>query len=126
MPSSQFSPIKSKRLDEKASLQSLNSRLEIYVMRVKEMEDAKTVAERELETIRDRMQQDMDVVRLRLTKELDDTRKYVYPLSYNNLHNPILHHILVTNTAITQEIGSRTRPKNALTDFGAGTARRIG
>nr|CCA19858.1 laminlike protein putative [Albugo laibachii Nc14] len=75
MPSSQFSPIKSKRLDEKASLQSLNSRLEIYVMRVKEMEDAKTVAERELETIRDRMQQDMDVVRLRLTKELDDTRK---------------------------------------------------
>ena len=84
MPSSQFSPIKSKRLDEKASLQSLNSRLELYVLRVKEMEDAKTVAERELETIRDRMQQDMDVVRMRLTKEVEDTRKYVYTI-YSNI-----------------------------------------
>lgn len=84
MSSSQFSPIKSKRLDEKASLQSLNSRLELYVLRVKEMEDAKTVAERELETIRDRMQQDMDVVRMRLTKEVEDTRKYVYTI-YSNI-----------------------------------------
>ncbi|KAJ0394547.1 hypothetical protein ATCC90586_009606 [Pythium insidiosum] len=69
------SPMKSKRLDEKASLQTLNSRLELYVLRVKEMEDAKNVAERELETIRGRMQQDIDNLKLRLTGELEETRK---------------------------------------------------
>jgi hypothetical protein len=54
--------------------QSLNSRLELYVLRVKEMEDAKNVAERELETIRQRMQMDMDKVKARLTRELEETR----------------------------------------------------
>jgi hypothetical protein len=70
-----LSPIKSKRLDEKTSLQTLNSRLELYVMRVKEMEDAKNVGERELETIRERMQKDIDNVRSRLSHELEETRK---------------------------------------------------
>lgn len=55
----------------------MNGRLELYVLRVKEMEDAKNVAERELETIRQRMQADIDAIRLRLSKELDETRKYV-------------------------------------------------
>lgn len=58
-----------------ACLQTLNSRLELYVLRVKEMEDAKNVAERELETIRQRMQLDIDNIRTRLTKELEETRK---------------------------------------------------
>ncbi|KAF1319702.1 putative Laminlike protein, partial [Globisporangium splendens] len=70
-----LSPIKSKRLDEKSTLQFLNGRLELYVLRVKEMEDAKIVAERELETIRQRMQADIDALRLRMSKELDETRK---------------------------------------------------
>ncbi|TYZ65062.1 hypothetical protein PybrP1_011130 [[Pythium] brassicae (nom. inval.)] len=39
------------------------------------MEDAKNVAERELETIRQRMQADIDALRLRLSKELEETRK---------------------------------------------------
>lgn len=55
----------------------MNGRLELYVLRVKEMEDAKNVAERELETIRQRMQADIDAIRLRLSKELDETRKCV-------------------------------------------------
>ncbi|DAZ92817.1 TPA: hypothetical protein N0F65_012636 [Lagenidium giganteum] len=71
----QLSPIKSKRLDEKTSLQSLNSRLELYVSRVKDMEEAKNIAEKELEHIRVRMQSDMDAMKARLHKELDDTRK---------------------------------------------------
>ncbi|TMW63919.1 hypothetical protein Poli38472_014624 [Pythium oligandrum] len=73
--SSALTPIKSKRLDEKASLQTLNGRLELYVLRVKEMEDAKNVAERELETIRERMQKDMESLRFRLSGELEETRK---------------------------------------------------
>lgn len=47
------------------------------MLRVKEMEDAKNIAEKELETIRDRMQQEMDAMKIRLAKELEDTRKYV-------------------------------------------------
>lgn len=71
----QLSPIKSKRLEEKASLQKLNSRLEEYVLGVNELEGAKHAAERELETIRQRMQQDLENTRARLTKELEETRK---------------------------------------------------
>ncbi|RLN93880.1 hypothetical protein BBJ28_00016140 [Nothophytophthora sp. Chile5] len=71
----QLSPIKSKRMDEKASLQTLNSRLELYVLGVKELEDAKNAAERELETIRQRMQLDIDNLKARLGKDLDETRK---------------------------------------------------
>lgn len=70
-----LSPIKSKRLDEKASLQTLNSRLELYVQRVQEMEDNKSAAERELETIRERMQKDIDNLKTRLSGELEETRK---------------------------------------------------
>lgn len=108
----EMSPIKSRRLDEKTSLQvrtsarlvsglaflhvvccfgmarngfiltlyamkTLNSRLELYVLRVNEMEDAKLVAERELETIRVRMQSDIDKLKLRLSTELEETRKCV-------------------------------------------------
>ncbi|CAI5730285.1 unnamed protein product [Peronospora destructor] len=71
----ELSPIKSKRMEEKASLQQLNSRLEMYVLGVNELEGAKYAAERELETIKQRMQQDVESVRLRLTKELEETRK---------------------------------------------------
>ncbi|KAG7380530.1 hypothetical protein PHYBOEH_011397 [Phytophthora boehmeriae] len=71
----QLSPIKSKRMEEKASLQKLNSRLENYVLGVNELEGAKQAAERELETIRQRMQHDLDTTRARLTKELEETRK---------------------------------------------------
>ncbi|POM79802.1 Lamin-like protein, partial [Phytophthora palmivora] len=71
----ELSPIKSKRMEEKASLQKLNSRLEMYVLGVNELEGAKFAAERELETIRQRMQQEIDSVRSRLTKELEETRK---------------------------------------------------
>ncbi|KAF4315306.1 hypothetical protein BBO99_00009460 [Phytophthora kernoviae] len=71
----QLSPIKSKRLEEKASLQKLNSRLEEYVLGVNELEGAKQAAERELETIRQRMQHDLDTTKARLTKELEETRK---------------------------------------------------
>ncbi|KAL4106965.1 hypothetical protein PRIC1_005000 [Phytophthora ramorum] len=71
----ELSPIKSKRMEEKASLQKLNSRLEMYVLGVNELEGAKHAAERELETIKQRMQQDMESVRSRLTKELEETRK---------------------------------------------------
>lgn len=44
------------------------------MLRVKEMEDAKNVAERELETIRQRMQMDMDKIKARLSRELEETR----------------------------------------------------
>ncbi|KAI9910780.1 hypothetical protein PsorP6_010350 [Peronosclerospora sorghi] len=71
----ELSPIKSKRMEEKASLQQLNSRLEMYVLGVNELEGAKHAAERELETLKQRMQQDLESVRTRLTKELEDTRK---------------------------------------------------
>ncbi|KAK1938897.1 Prelamin-A/C [Phytophthora citrophthora] len=71
----ELSPIKSKRMEEKASLQKLNSRLEMYVLGVNELESAKQAAERELETIKQRMQQDLESVRIRLTKELEETRK---------------------------------------------------
>ncbi|CEG48270.1 lamin-l-like isoform x1 [Plasmopara halstedii] len=71
----ELSPIKSKRMEEKASLQQLNSRLEMYVLGVNELEGAKHAAEKELETIKQRMQQDLESVRLRLTKELEETRK---------------------------------------------------
>ncbi|KAF4042894.1 Intermediate filament domain-containing protein [Phytophthora infestans] len=74
----ELSPIKSKpnRLRIYAiSLQKLNSRLEMYVLGVNELEGAKHAAERELETIKQRMQQDLESVRLRLTKELEETRK---------------------------------------------------
>ncbi|KAE9284282.1 hypothetical protein PF008_g27194 [Phytophthora fragariae] len=71
----ELSPIKSKRMEEKASLQKLNSRLEMYVLGVNELEGAKHAAERELESIKQRMQQDLDSVRSRLTKELEETRK---------------------------------------------------
>lgn len=110
----EMSPIKSRRLDEKTSLQvrttarlpmdtpsaccllcwrsridrkrmlmlsvcmqTLNSRLEQYVLRVNEMEDSKLIAERELETIRMRMQSDIDKLKLRLSSELEETRKCV-------------------------------------------------
>ncbi|CAH0479620.1 unnamed protein product [Peronospora belbahrii] len=62
-------------MEEKASLQQLNSRLEMYVLGVNELEGAKHAAERELETIKQRMQQDLERVRSRLTKELEETRK---------------------------------------------------
>ncbi|ETO76261.1 hypothetical protein F441_08235 [Phytophthora nicotianae CJ01A1] len=71
----ELSPIKSKRMEEKASLQKLNSRLEMYVLGVNELEGAKHAAERELETIRQRMQLELESVRSRLTKELEETRK---------------------------------------------------
>ncbi|TDH73705.1 hypothetical protein CCR75_007402 [Bremia lactucae] len=77
----ELSPIKSKRMEEKASLQQLNSRLEMYVLGVNELEGAKNAAERELETIKQRMQQDLDSVRTRLTKELEETRKYELEVS---------------------------------------------
>ena len=57
-------------------MQQLNSRLEMYVLGVNELEGAKYAAERELETIKQRMQQDVESVRARLTKELEETRKY--------------------------------------------------
>uniref|UniRef100_A0AAV1TLW5 LTD domain-containing protein n=1 Tax=Peronospora matthiolae TaxID=2874970 RepID=A0AAV1TLW5_9STRA len=72
--SAELSPIKSKRMEEKASLQKLNSRLEMYVLGVNELEGAKHAAERELAIIKQRMQQDLERVRSRLTKELEDTR----------------------------------------------------
>ncbi|KAG3120334.1 hypothetical protein PI124_g1529 [Phytophthora idaei] len=71
----ELSPIKSKRMEEKATLQELNSRLEVYMLGASERESAKQAAERELETIKQRMQQDLDRVRSRLTKELEETRK---------------------------------------------------
>ncbi|RHY04355.1 hypothetical protein DYB30_003589 [Aphanomyces astaci] len=70
-----FSPMKSKRLDEKTTLQELNNRLEMYVLRVKEVQDSRDVAEKELDTIRDRMQMDLSMTKTRLSKELEDTRK---------------------------------------------------
>ncbi|ETW04496.1 hypothetical protein H310_04759 [Aphanomyces invadans] len=70
-----FSPMKSKRLDEKTTLQELNNRLEMYVLRVKEVQDSRDVAEKELETIRERMQMDLSMTKTRLSKELEDTRK---------------------------------------------------
>ncbi|OQR97910.1 lamin [Thraustotheca clavata] len=70
-----FSPMKSKRLDEKTTLQALNSRLEMYVLRVKEVESAKEITEKELESIRDRMQMDLDMTKARMSKELEDARK---------------------------------------------------
>ncbi|KAF4315307.1 hypothetical protein JM18_009317 [Phytophthora kernoviae] len=62
-------------MEEKASLQKLNSRLEEYVLGVNGLEEAKLAAEQELETIRLRMQQDLDATKARLTKELEETRK---------------------------------------------------
>ncbi|KAG9408777.1 hypothetical protein AC1031_020622 [Aphanomyces cochlioides] len=70
-----FSPMKSKRLDEKQTLQELNNRLEMYVLRVKEVQDSRDVAEKELETIRERMQMDLNMTKTRLAKELEDARK---------------------------------------------------
>lgn len=58
-------------------MQTLNSRLEQYVLHVNEVEDAKLMAERELETIRARMQSDIDKLKLRLSTELEETRKCV-------------------------------------------------
>ena len=57
-------------------MQKLNSRLEMYVLGVNELEGAKHAAERELAVIKQRMQQDLERVRSRLTKELEDTRTY--------------------------------------------------
>ncbi|OQR84230.1 lamin-like protein [Achlya hypogyna] len=70
-----FSPMKSKRMDEKMTLQALNNRLEMYVLRVNEVEEAKQIAEKELESIRDRLQMDLDMTKSRLTKELEESRK---------------------------------------------------
>ncbi|KDO20954.1 hypothetical protein SPRG_14046 [Saprolegnia parasitica CBS 223.65] len=67
--------MKSKRLDEKTTLQALNNRLEMYVLRVKEVEDSKEIAEKELESIRDRMQLDLTMTKTRLSKELEEVRK---------------------------------------------------
>ncbi|RHY31212.1 hypothetical protein DYB32_003673 [Aphanomyces invadans] len=53
----------------------LNNRLEMYVLRVKEVQDSRDVAEKELETIRERMQMDLSMTKTRLSKELEDTRK---------------------------------------------------
>ncbi|KAF0709373.1 Aste57867_5963 [Aphanomyces stellatus] len=67
--------MKSKRLDEKTTLQELNNRLEMYVLRVKEVADSRDVAEKELESIRERMELDLSMTKTRLSKELEECRK---------------------------------------------------
>jgi hypothetical protein len=47
----------------------------MYVLRVKEYEEAKDIAEKELKTVRERFEKELDMVTKRLGKELKDARE---------------------------------------------------